>query len=106
MRCRLCGKDYPSRYYFTADGICSQCAQDQVGVSSTRQEGRAVRRGKQIMKAGQPLYCPVCGDEAFREISLPSSGLLKAVSGGLFDTSLELFNCEGCGYVMAFLGRK
>lgn len=25
MRCRKCGKDYPSQYYFKADEVCNEC---------------------------------------------------------------------------------
>jgi rubrerythrin len=107
MRCKVCGHDYPSRYYFAAEDICSKCAEDASDQSSEKgnSEGSEAVEGG-VEKGGQPLYCPICGEEDFKKLSASVSRVLQWVSAEDSESPIELYACSGCGYAMLFFSKK
>lgn len=68
MKCEHCGKDYPSKYYFTTSSICNECFHKLQSNSS----------------GSKNIQCPECRSQLVSEqaIQLCRENNIKVIPGG------------------------
>lgn len=108
MRCRQCGSEHDSKYYFVTDKLCRECFEklseeerDKIlaGIESLATEeatGRTVD--------GHELRCPVCGhDEFWKRKTLMNTPGLTLLGVEWANKEAENYVCDSCGHVLWFL---
>lgn len=100
MKCEICGREYPSRFYFANDRECNECykrrhpdaVQTEYGAASIHEI------------AGKQLSCPHCGhDQFWRRSTLMNTRGLSFFGLEWANKEAENYVCDRCGYVFWFM---
>jgi hypothetical protein len=108
MRCRSCGTEPESKYYFVDDSLCRDCfaklgpAEQKEVLAGAERLAREEVGPRTI--AGRPLHCPVCGHGQFwKRWTLMNTPGLTFFGVEWANKQAENFVCASCGHVLWFL---
>lgn len=106
MKCKKCGMDYPSRYYFKYDSVCINCFKKQPGLSSSDVESVNLSNEKANFYSvdGHQLQCQICGHDQFwyRKTLMNTPGV-TFLGMEWANKQAENYICNNCGYIMWFM---
>ncbi len=109
MKCKYCGKQYPSGYYFKTTHCCTDCfgkfsAEEQQRLLASDSSAAPHEEAKAWTISGKTLVCPVCSNDDFwkRQTLMNTPGMTFF---GIEWANRQAVNyvCSRCGYVFWFL---
>lgn len=108
LMCERCGTTYPSKYYFTTDGLCNQCyaklSEEERQKIPSGAESLSTEEVSRRIIDGHQLTCPICGRDRFwkRQTLLNTAGMTFL---GIEWANKQAVNfvCDRCGYILWFL---
>lgn len=108
MRCKRCGQEYPSKYYFVTESICQECFekldhQEKKRILDEKDSLEKVEATERFIR-GHKLTCPVCGyHEFWKRKTLMNTPGATFFGVEWANRQAENYVCDACGYVMWFL---
>jgi predicted nucleic-acid-binding Zn-ribbon protein len=108
MKCKMCHKEYPSKYYFVTESICQDCFDKMDNAQKQKlldeKDSLLTEEAAERTLEGHKLKCPVCGNKRFwkRKTLMNTPG---ATFFGVEWANRQAINfvCDSCGYVLWFL---
>lgn len=108
MRCRECGNEYESKYYFVTPRLCKECfeklnEEEQAGIVAEIESLSTEGAAKRVVD-GHELTCAVCGhDEFWKRKTLMNTPGFTLMGIEWANKEAENYVCDTCGHVLWFL---
>jgi DNA-directed RNA polymerase subunit RPC12/RpoP len=108
MKCRKCGKDYPSQHYFKTRTICADCydrlSSDEKKLAHERDDFSLAKEGATTHEVqGHQLKCPICGfDRFWTRRTLMNTPGLTFLGFEWANKQAENYVCNRCSHILWF----